>query len=378
MKKYEMGKFVRMKLGDDFEYKCFMPNKLPEEVWFEDPNIAVLLERATQKLGELNAYAILVPEIEFFIKMHEVKEATESSRIEGTKTEIDEAVLPEEEVKEERRDDWVEVQNYIKALKFAKERMADLPIATRLVKETHKVLMEGARGGNRAPGEIRRLQNWVGGSSLKDAKFVPPPHTELDKYLSDLDNFLNDRALKIPILIKAALMHYQFETLHPFLDGNGRMGRLMIIMYLMEKKKLSRPVLYLSEYLAKNRQNYYAALDGVREGDLEHFVKFFLVAVEETASKSCSVLEKIIELREKVRGVIISGEKRVASMNKMIDIMYRTPCLSVAEAALEMGVSRQTANDVLRRLSDLGVVEVKRGVLGKIYIYREYLDLFKW
>ena len=378
MKRYNQGKFIREQANTDFEYRYFMPSLLPDVFEFDDPNINVLLEDATQKLGEVNAYSLLTPDIDFFIKMHEVKEATESSRIEGTRTNVDEAVMNEEDVDPEKRDDWREVQNYVKALNFAIDKMQTLPLATRLVKETHAVLLSGVRGENKTPGEIRKSQNWIGGETIKDARFVPPLHTEIDRYLSDLDHYLNDKALSTPILIKAAIAHYQFETVHPFLDGNGRMGRLLIVLYLINKKKLSRPVLYLSDYFSKHRQGYYSALDAVRyDGDLEHWVKFFLVAVANTAKTSCETLQKIIELREKTNTAIITNGKMVQNSMKIIDAMYSRPVMSVNEMANEMGVSYQAANKIVKELVSLGILgEIAGAKRGRNYTFKEYLELF--
>lgn len=379
MKRYNQGNFIRAQANTDFEYKYFMPSLLPDVFEFEDPNINVLLEDATQKLGELNAYSLLVPDIEFFIKMHEVKEATESSRIEGTRTNVDEAVMNEKDISPEKRDDWHEVQNYIKALNFAINKMDELPLATRLIKETHAVLLSGVRGENKTPGEIRKSQNWIGGETIRDARFVPPIHTEIDYYLSDLDHYLNDKALSTPILIKTAIAHYQFETVHPFLDGNGRMGRLMIVLHLINRKKLSKPVLYLSDYFSKHRQGYYAALDAVRfEGDLEHWIKFFLVAVADTAKNSCETLQKVINLKEEVQNKLINYGKRVQNATKIINSMYSRPIMSVNEIASETNISYQAANNIVKDLMNLGILdEITGAQRSKIYVFDEYLRLFK-
>ena len=257
--------------------------------------------------------------------------------------------------------------------------MKQLPLATRLIKETHAILLNGVRGEHKTPGELRRTQNWIGGSTIRDARFVPPAHTELDRYLSDFDHYLNDKALSTPILIKAAISHYQFETIHPFLDGNGRMGRLIIVLYLLSKQKISQPVLYLSAYFSKHRSEYYSALDAVRfDGDLEHWIKFFLVAVAETAKFSCETLQKIIQLREKSQREIIEANKRVPNANRLLNLMYSKPILSVNEAAFDLMVSRQTANELLKDLTRLDILEEKNGISkGKSYIFKEYLDLFR-
>jgi len=219
----------------------------------DDAALQLLIEKSTLKLGELNAYAQLVLDIDHFIKLHVVKEATVSSKIEGTQTNMEEALLKEEEIEPEKRNDWREVNNYVHALNQSVENLSKLPLSSRLLKQVHKILLDGVRGDSKLPGEFRRSQNWIGGATLNDATFIPPVHHDVEKLIGDLENFLHDNDTGLPNVLKAAVAHYQFETIHPFLDGNGRIGRLLITLYFIDANILQKPVLYLSDFFERNR-----------------------------------------------------------------------------------------------------------------------------
>ncbi|MCK4787302.1 MAG: Fic family protein, partial [Desulfobacteraceae bacterium] len=284
-----------------YEYKSFSPMPVNHEWTWNDPQINTLLEEAMRAIGELNAFSLIIPDVDLFIQMHVVKEASTSSRIEGTQTEIDEALRPRELVAPERRNDWDEVQNYIKAMNQAIDALQTLPLSNRLLKNTHRTLLEGMRGTEKLPGEFRKSQNWIGGSGPSDAAFVPPHHTEVPDLMSDLEKFLHNATIQVPHLVWIAIAHYQFETVHPFLDGNGRIGRLLIPLYLISKELLKKPTLYVSAHIEKHKVAYYDALTRVREqNDMGHWVRFFMTALRDTALKGRETFQSILSLRQEV------------------------------------------------------------------------------
>lgn len=361
-------------------YKAFIPNKINAELKLDDPKIPLLLADAMRYLGELNAYSQLVPDMDFFIKMYVAKEATTSSRIEGTKTNIEEAIRAQDEISIEKRDDWEEVQNYIKAINHAIKSLERLPLSLRVIKETHKILLSGVRGYARAPGEIRKTQNWIGGSDINSAAFIPPPAQEVPELLSDLEKYWHNDELDTHPLIKSALIHYQFETIHPFLDGNGRIGRLLITLQLVDAKILTVPALYISDYFERNRASYYDALSRNRtSGDIEHWIRFFLTGVVKTAKDAQQTMRKIVQLREDYLDRINKGIgiRRQANAKRLLPHLFAQPIITVAEAQKLLNSSNQAAADLVADFQTIGLLREMTGLKTKrIYALDEYLKLF--
>ena len=361
-----------------FHYKSFEPVPINVEWTWEDPTIHTLLEDANRALGELNAFSLIVPDIDLFIQMHVVKEAQTSSRIEGTQTGIDEALMPEEHIQPEKRDDWREVRNYIDAVNAAIAELDRLPLSNRLLCQTHAILMRGVRGDHKGPGEFRVTQNWIGGSSLTDAAFIPPHQDNVPDLMSDLEKFWHNRTIQVPHLVRAAISHYQFETIHPFQDGNGRIGRLLIPLYLVSNGLLAKPSLYLSDFFERNRTSYYDALMRVRvSNDMIHWVRFFLRGVAETAGKGRDVFRKILALRTEADAAVLGLGKRAPNARQALNLLYRNPIVTAADLATGIGISTPTANALIRDLRRLNILtEVTGGERWRAYAFERYLDLF--
>lgn len=360
-------------------YKSFQPNKINREWKIEDMEVLNLLSQADRQLGRLDMYSEYIPNIDLFISMHVVKEATQSSKIEGTKTNIEDALLDKEDVNDEKREDWEEVQNYIEALNSAITNLENLPFSSRLVRETHKILLQGVRGKHKLPGEFRSSQNWIGGATINDATFIPPIHSDINEYMGDLENFAHNSESFFPDLLKIALIHYQFETIHPFLDGNGRVGRLMITLYLVEKGILKKPILYLSDFFERNRILYYDNLTGVREkDDLTQWFKFFLVGVIETAKSSISTFDSILKLQKEVDIKIQTLGSRSHNAQLILNHLYHRPIIDAKKVKELTNLSSPSVYKLIDDLEKLEILtEITGAKRGRLYLFRDYTKLFK-
>ena len=365
-------------LRQRLQYQSFEPVPINQAWVWEDAAINQLLENANRALGELNAFSLIVPDIDLFIQMHVVKEAQTSSRIEGTQTGIAEALMSEQQILPEKRDDWREVRNYIDAMNTSVEALQTLPLSNRLLKQAHATLMRGVRGEHKQPGEFRISQNWIGGSNLTDAAFIPPHPDGVPELMSDLEKFWHNQAITVPHLVRVAISHYQFETIHPFLDGNGRIGRLLIPLYLVSHGLLAKPALYLSDFFERNRSSYYDALTRVRvSNDLIHWVRFFLTGVAETATNGRDIFSKILSLRTEVETAILGLGKRVPTAQQTLNLLYRMPVVTAQDVEDALNASKTTAHSVLRDFQQLGILVEQTGQLrGKVYAFDRYLKLF--
>ena len=374
MKNFKSGQFI-----NQGSYKSFQPEKI-NRVWkIEDMELLNLLSQADRQIGRLDMYSEYIPNIDLFISMHVLKEATQSSKIEGTKTNIEEALLDIEDVNEEKRDDWEEVQNYISALNSAIARLEKLPLSSRLIKETHQILLNGVRGKHKLPGEYRSSQNWIGGASINDATFIPPVHSSINDYMGDLENFAHNTEFFFPELLKIALIHYQFETIHPFLDGNGRVGRLMITLYLVEKGILKKPILYLSDFFEKNRTLYYDNLTRLREkNDVLQWFKFFLVGIIETAKSSIATFDKILKLEKEVDAKLQTMGSRSHNAQLLINYLFQRPVIHAQQAKEITGLSLPSVYKLIAELERLEIIkEITGAKRGKLYVFKDYTKLFQ-
>ena len=376
LENFQAGSYAKQ--GD---YSAFVPAPIDIPWEWSDTSLNMLLERASSAIGSLNAYAELVPNMDIYIKMHIRTEANKSSRIEGTKTSIEEDLMRIEDIAPEKRNDHVEVSNFVKALEHGISRITNdqFPLCLRLIREIHEILMQSARGEHKAPGEFRRSQNWIGGSKPLSAHFVPPSVPDMEVALSDFEKFLNNDDNSIPHLIKAAIAHYQFETIHPFLDGNGRVGRLIIPLYLLTKGVISKPCFYISDYFERNRENYYDTLDKPRkDNNLTHWVKFFLSATIDTAVSAKNKFSNAVQVVQDLNKRAVSVRGRTENVHAILDAFYIEPMLAVRDVCDKIKMTQQTVTNIINDMCNSKIlVEITGFSRNKVYILQDYVNAFK-
>jgi Fic family protein len=373
------GRYIKQLQG----YKAFIPEPLPPK----NPELIITeelqacLSRADRSLGRLDGSIQTLPDPDLFVYMYVRKEAVLSSQIEGTQSSLPHLLKREAEILDpDTPKDVNEVINYVGAMNLGLQLLDELPVSTRLIKEIHQRLVENVRGQEQNPGHLRTSQNWIGpaGCQIRDATFVPPPPAEMNGALSDWESFLH-KSDSLPILVKVGLAHAQFETIHPFLDGNGRVGRLLITLLLCENKVLLKPVLYLSHYFKQNRQEYYELLQRTRDiGDWESWIQFFIQGVDDVSRQATQTAREIVELRERHRSLIVENFGQVAGNGlKVLEHLFTQPIISVNRIMDLTGVTFAAANQLMRRLEDVGVlVEITGRVRNRRYQYNDYVELF--
>ena len=360
-------------------YKAFLPSNINYNWGWDDTKLDALLAEANRQIGELNAYSLLLPNVDLYIKMHVKIEANKSSKIEGTKTTIEEDLSDLQDINPEKRDDWEEVQNYVKATNYGIDRINDgFPVCNRLIRDIHRILLNGVRGEKKTPGEFRISQNWVGGTMPSTAAYVPPLVEDVADCLKDLELFINNEEIDTPDLVKIAIIHYQFESIHPFLDGNGRIGRLLIPLYLQSKKYLDNPCLYISFFFVFNRDLYYQKLNDVRvKNDIIGWIKFFLEGIIETAKIAKEKFKKVVELTKKVDVQISDLKVKYDNAKKIIDYFYDEPYSTRKKISEALKMPESTVNGVINELKSANIIKETTGYSrNQIFVFSEYVKIF--
>lgn len=372
------GKWVQ-NLSGEMAYKSFYPAPLPPipALSLDEYTLNLVIE-AHRSIAYLEGLAVRIPSLALFVSMYVRKEALLSSQIEGTQATLEDILDPEAYTNANR--DVVDVVNYVRATEFAVERLKKLPLCNRLIREIHSVLMEGVRGQEKSPGEFRTSQNWIGGagSTLKNARYIPPNPDDMQEAISDLEKYLNDENDATDPLIKAALMHYQFETIHPFLDGNGRVGRLMIMLFLMENKVMSIPSMYISYFLKRNRTEYYDRMSEVRRrGDYEQWVRFFLEAVLESANDAAQAIDELARLHDDNLKKI-SAIKRNDTLKKLFYYLEKNPIIEIGKTAKDLEVSYNAITGAVKKMCTEGIlVEASKQGRTRLFHYEAYLTILR-
>ncbi len=371
------GKYTIQLRDKEGQYKAFTPNPLPFKIDF-DEDLQSLLSKADLALGRLDGIADTLPDVDFFILMYIRKEATLSSQVEGTQATFADLLNAEAKIEDlEIHKDVDEILNYIQAMNYGLDRLKTLPISLRLIKEIHKILLQGVRGEWKEPGEFKKSQNWVGGATIERASFIPCPPQEVMSALDNLEKFIHNNS-RIPILIKTGLIHTQFENIHPFLDGNGRIGRLLTTFYLCQQKVLDKPLLYLSGFFKKYRQEYYDRLNAVHEkDDIEGWLKFFLEGVAVTANQAVDTSKKIIKLKEEDFKKILALGRTTSKATLVFNFLFHTPTLTVKDVENIAGLRNPNALLLIGKMVNLGILEEITGrKRNRVFRYQKYVNLF--
>ncbi len=369
----------RTNLSGELQYKSFFPKSLPPCPNIEyDKDMAELLSKANRSLGILEGISSQIPDIDLFVSMYIRKESLLSSQIEGTQATLDDILDPN--IDENTNRHVADVINYLKASQYGQKRLENLPISCRLFREIHEILMNDVRGSEKNPGEFRRSQNWIGpqGSTLKNARYIPPNVEDMVEAMSELEKFLNEED-DMDLLIKIGLAHYQFETIHPFLDGNGRIGRLLISLFLIERKILSHETLYISYFLKRNRIEYYDRLMEVRtKGNFEQWIKFFLLAVYESAEDSINTIKKLKELHDINFRVVDKIGRASKTVKMVLKYLEGNPIIDIQKTSLELGISYNAVSNAVNNLMDLGILkQTDSGQRNRVFAYENYLEILR-
>lgn len=370
------GEYIR-NLSGEMAYQSFRPAPLPPALDMDEEMIRTLVQ-ATKALATLDTLSSNVPDMNLFVSMYVRKEALLSSQIEGTQATLEDVLDPL--IEKNANQNVADVVNYIRATEYALNRLHTLPLCNRLIKETHAVLMEGVRGQEKSPGEFRVSQNWIGaaGSTLKTARYIPPCPDDMVDAMSDLEKYIHSED-SLDMLIQAALIHYQFETIHPFLDGNGRIGRLLITLFLMERGALHAPVLYISFYLKQNRIEYYDRMSEVRGKDnYEQWVKFFLRAVQSSAEDASETIQRLASLHDRSMAVIDRMGRAAKTAKALFVYLEKNPIIDIRKTAEALGLSFSTVSGAVKRLEEKGILmQTNNADRNRVFAYREYLDILR-
>jgi Fic family protein len=361
-------------------FRYFVPSRVHRAWVWDDAALTEVLERATLRIGALDAIGRFVPDAASFLYLHMTRESVASSRIEGTRTRLEEAVLPEREIAQERREDWRETANHLAATWLALETLEDLPLGSRLIRMAHGRLLQGTRGAHLQPGAFRTSTNWIGGASLRDAVFIPPPHELIGELMGDLEHLMHDDRIRVPHLIRIGIAHYQFETIHPFLDGNGRVGRLLVLLYLVDKGLLRLPLLHLSSTFEADRPAYHEALTRGREAhDLLGWLRHFLAGIAACADESIARIERLLALSTRLQAVVAQAPPRKReSAGLLLQHLYRQPVLSIESARLATGTTFKATSNVVEWMESAGILEERTGrSRNRLLRFTEYLREFE-